>query len=206
MNAGAPADIDYLEAPGAGPGIPDLSKPPPSGGQPPPPPPPGQEIELSAFPGWEQATVEQFLEGAGHGLHMLIGVSEQDWQMTRTDLDRIAPPLTRILNRWEPAVRASPYADPILVAYGFGLYGWRSALQRQRALRDMARAEQELDRYERPTAQPSPAQSSARVRFPTADEQPAGENGAGPAQHVTPDDVEFGGTPRYFDTGGSTNE
>ena len=130
--------IDYVE--GAGPGIPELEQP--------------IERALPAEqapaietlgPGWEEKTVEDFLNGTGHGLHLLLGAGEKDWLMTRTDLDRIAPPLTRILNRYEPAVRASAYADPLLVAGGFGLYGWRSALQRQAAIR--AKAEGRGDGY-----------------------------------------------------------
>jgi hypothetical protein len=103
----------------------------------------GGEGEPSLFPGWEQGTVEQFLRGGGAGIHMLIGAGEKDWLLTKQDLDRIAPPLTRIANRWEPALRLSPFADPILLSYGVVLYAWRSALERQRALRDRAELEPE---------------------------------------------------------------
>jgi hypothetical protein len=82
-------------------------------------------------------------------LHMLAGVAEKDWLMTVADLDRIAPPLTRIANRYEPALRLSPLADPLLVAHGFALYGWRSALERKRALRDAEEQEPAGDGYER---------------------------------------------------------
>lgn len=108
--------------------------------------PEGQPTET--LPGWEQETVEQFLRGTGAGLHMLAGVAEKDWLMTKADLDRIAPPLTRIANRYEPALRLSPLADPLLVAHGFALYGWRSALERKRALRD-TEEEPVGDGYER---------------------------------------------------------
>jgi hypothetical protein len=135
-------EVDYLEE--RGPGIAEL----PTGqdgmvllgGDP-------AEEEQQAppvYPGWEQETVEQFLMGFGAGTHMLIGAAEKDWLMTKRDLARIAPPLTRIMNRWEPAVRMSPYADPLLVAHGFALYGWRSGLERNRALRDAAAAEGEV--------------------------------------------------------------
>lgn len=133
---GEPEEIAYVEE--RGPGIPELPDTIALGGEPAP-----ELPGVPAYPGWEEKTVEQFLMGFGAGTHMLIGVADHDWQMTEKDLERIAPPLTRILNRWEPAVRVSPYADPLLVAHGFGLYGWRSALERQRALRD-AQAEQEI--------------------------------------------------------------
>jgi hypothetical protein len=88
------------------------------------------------YPGWQLDHVETFLMGLGSGIHMLIGQSEHDWEMTRADLERIAPPMMRIANRWQPALRASVYADPFMVAYGFALYGWRSALERARAIKD----------------------------------------------------------------------
>jgi hypothetical protein len=88
------------------------------------------------YPGWSEETVTTFMQGAGAGIHMVWGVAEKDWLLTKTDIDRIIPPLTRILNRYEPTLRLSPYADPFLLAYGLALYGWRSALERQRALRD----------------------------------------------------------------------
>src|SRR5438552_7326064 len=115
-------EIDYLED--SGPGIPDLPQ------TPAPALPPGAEPAPAAGPpGWEQDTIETFLQGTGAGIHMLIGQTERDWLMTEADLKRIAPPLTRICNRWEPALRLSPAADPLLVAHGFALYGWRSALE-----------------------------------------------------------------------------
>jgi hypothetical protein len=130
------AEVDYVEQ--AGPGIPELPDAPPSDALP-----AGQPV-APIYPGWEQGTVEQFLRGTGAGIHMLIGASERDWLMTEKDLERIAPPLTRICNRWEPALRLSPIADPLLVAHGFALYGWRSALERQRALRDQALEHEDL--------------------------------------------------------------
>lgn len=138
----SPVEFDYVEE--TGPGVVDLSQVPPEEEQ---LPLEGEVVEPAQL--WEQDTIEKFLQGTGVGLHMLAGVSEKDWLMTKTDLERIAPPLTRIVNRYEPLARLSPYGDPLLVAHGFALYGWRSALERKRALRD---AEKELahgDGYER---------------------------------------------------------
>jgi len=191
------AELDYTE--GTGPGIPDLSQPPPrASGAPPPREPPApseqeRQQELAALPGWEQGTVEQFLKGTGAGVHMLVGVADSDWLLTEKDLERIAPPLTRILNRYEPAVRVSPYADPLLVAHGFGLYGWRSALERQRALRDARREAEAGDGYVRREPAPAPAPAPS-----------ASENGAGPAaagDEGIPEGIDLEG-PRYFDTRG----
>lgn len=158
--ADEPTEIDYVEE--RGPGIPELGAPVALGEGAVDEQALAEEIKL--LPGWERETVEQFLSGTGHGLHMLIGAGEKDWLLTRTDLDRIAPPLTRILNRYEPAMRASVYADPLLVAHGLGLYGWRSALQRQAALR--ARAEAQGDTYVDVTEEPAPAPPPGAVPWP----------------------------------------
>jgi hypothetical protein len=130
--AGAVEEVDYLEE--GGPGIPDIS-----GAPLVPPPRAAQEAEPPP-PGWDQETIETFLRGTGSGIHMLIGQAERDWLLLEEDLRRIAPPLTRICNRWEPALRLSPLADPLLVAHGFALYGWRSALEAKRAQRDAEEA------------------------------------------------------------------
>ena len=128
----------------------------------------GRAAVLPAYPGWDQEAVEQFLRGTGAGIHMLIGAAERDWLMTEKDLERIAPPLTRICNRWEPALRLSPLADPLLVAHGFALYGWRSALERQRALRDEEIAQESAPgaRYERPPEEPEPSRGDRPERDP----------------------------------------
>lgn len=135
-------EIDYVEGPG--PGIPELPATPLQE-----PAALSGEAPAQDLPGWEQDTVEQFLRGTGAGLHMLAGVAERDWTMTQADLERIAPPLTRIMNRYQPTLRLSPVADPLLVAHGFALYGWRSALERKRAMRDLEDAASAGDGYER---------------------------------------------------------
>ena len=163
-------EIEYLEE--SGPGILEL---PDGAGQ---PQPPVEEPPAEGLPGWEQETIETFLQGTGAGIHMLIGQSERDWMMTQKDLERIAPPLTRICNRWEPALKLSPLADPLLVAHGFALYGWRSALEAKRAQRD---AEEEIVG---PGYEHGPEPEAAEEPEP----EPAGANG------------------RYFDQGDSRGE
>jgi hypothetical protein len=74
----------------------------------------------------------------GRLLHATIGVSEQDWQYTDLDLQAIAPPLTRICNRYEPIRRYARYGDPITLATALAAYGTRSLLERSQELQARA--------------------------------------------------------------------
>lgn len=114
------------------------------GSPPPQPPPAGEEPEgTAAFQvGWQEEQVHDWLMNAGGLAHAAFGVAEQDWSMTKSDLERISPPMTRILNRFEPAAALAAYSDPAAVAMGMGMYGWRSALERAAVLRARARAEE----------------------------------------------------------------
>jgi hypothetical protein len=78
-------DVDYVEQPG--PGIPELPAGAPAGVV--------EDAQLLPVevPKWERETIEQLLRGTGAGVHWMWGVSERDWLMTKTDLERIAPPL-----------------------------------------------------------------------------------------------------------------
>jgi hypothetical protein len=64
----------------------------------------------------------------------MAGVGEQDWLYTELDLAAIAPPLTRICNRYEPIARFAKYSDPLTLAFAFGAYGVRSLEERQAVL------------------------------------------------------------------------
>lgn len=176
-------EIDYLEESG-GPGISELP----------------ERVEIPAddvagaqevpqYPGWDQETIEVFLKGTGVGIHQLIGQTEKDWMMTEKDLERIGPPLTRIANRWEPALKLSPIADPLLVAHGMALYGWRSALEAKRAQRDR---EEEID---------VPRAGYARGPI-LPDEDLDVEPSSNGHQDVAIDDLDPD-QPRYFDRGDS---
>lgn len=162
-------EIDYLEE-AHGPGITEIPA----------------ELELGAAPeedrpepevlppGWDQATIEKFLEGAGAGIHMVAGKGERDWLMTEQDLRRIGEPLTRICNRYEAVINLSGFADPLLVAHGLALYGWRSTLEAKRAQRD---AEEEVPQG--PTWEHGPPEEEAVAPAPSPEDlhQPGYFNG-----------------------------
>lgn len=128
-------EIDYLESDGPGPGVTEL----PSAIEAPPGDQRAGEMAVDvALPGFELEHIEAFLKGTGAGIHLLLGQNDREWLMTKADLERMAPPLERIANRWEPALRLSPYADPLVFTYGAVLYVWRNALAMQRRKKDQA--------------------------------------------------------------------
>jgi hypothetical protein len=79
---------------------------------------------------WQREQVEAWLTNGGDLLHAAVGLGEHEWVMTQTDLRRIAPSATRILNRYQPTRAVAAFSDPMALAMGFGLYGWRSGLER----------------------------------------------------------------------------
>lgn len=105
-----------------------------------PPPPADQAAEQLVQ--WEADTIEALLSLKGRGLHAAIGVAEEDWRYTELDLAAIAPPLTRICNRYEPIQRLAKYSDPMTLAFALGAYGVRSLEERQRELQYRAQEEE----------------------------------------------------------------
>lgn len=105
---------------------------------------PEPQAELHALPeleGWEQDVVEGLLTAQGSAAHALAGIGEQDWVYTEHDLAAIAPPLTRILNRYPATRAAAGTGDELAVMIGLGGYVTRSYVERRSVL--MARAMEE---------------------------------------------------------------
>ncbi len=108
------------------------------------PPEPGAEIagpapvELA----WEEDSVRSILTAKGSAIHALAGVAEQDWLYTEADLMAIAPPLTRILNRYPVTQAAAGAGDELAVVIAFGGYGMRSYTERKAVLEDQEQAEE----------------------------------------------------------------
>jgi hypothetical protein len=92
-----------------------------------------RDTELGAFelPHVEEESVRSVLLTGGDMLHALAGVGEHDWRATQSDLDRIAPPATRILNRYQFTRAVAAKSDEAALVMGLGLYSWRSLLERQ---------------------------------------------------------------------------
>jgi hypothetical protein len=124
---------------------------------------------------WEEEGVREHLKMAGEGLHLAFGVAEKDWEMSKKDLDRMAGPLTRILNRYEPTARAAVVSDPILLGYGTTMYAYRSLLQRRAvriAEREAAERGDVLEHragYTTPTIVPDSSDSDSEIPRPSPD-------------------------------------
>jgi hypothetical protein len=100
--------------------------------EPAPEPPP--ELTPVVEVGWEEDTVRSLLSAEGQVVHSLAGVGDDDWLWLAHELDAIAPPLTRILNRY-PALRAAAEAgDGMAVMIGLGGHVTRSYMTRRAEL------------------------------------------------------------------------
>jgi len=83
---------------------------------------------------WEEDTVRSILRAEGAAVHTLVGVTDDDWVWLEHELDAIAPPLTRILNRY-PATRAAAGAgDEAAVVIALGGHATRSYIARKAEL------------------------------------------------------------------------
>lgn len=103
--------------------------------------------ELHALPEppdlWEQEQVRGLLTAKGQAIHAIAGVGERDWTYTEQDLAAIAPPLTRILNRYEPTRAAAHVGDELALVIGFGGYASRSIRERRAVMAELDDAEPE---------------------------------------------------------------
>jgi hypothetical protein len=150
-------------------------------------------IESFGIPDVEEPKVRHALFVAGDGLHAAFGVGEYDWLMTQRDLDRIAPPLTRIINRYEAAKIVAGFSDEAAVVMGVGLWGWRSVLERVAVIRAQERGETpsmgptRAPRPEAPApaARPAPGPETPAPAWPS-DAPPAPQASPAPAPPASP--------------------
>lgn len=158
--------IDYAEEPG--PGIAEIHQL-PVGEQ-------INDVELvdgqaqAVEEGWLEESVREHLKMVGSGLHLIFGEGETDFEMSTKDEERMAPPLTRMLNRYEPLRRAAEYSDPVLFGYGATMYMYRSMLQRRDAALEKREAAEEAEMMGQPVG-PRP-RPSARADTSPVDPEP----------------------------------
>lgn len=104
-----------------------------------------EEEGLAVEPGdWDEQRVREFLILQGEITHELLKVGEEDtetWLHTERDLRAIAPPLTRILNRYDATRALAAAGDEALLAAAVVRYGARNYTRRQRLLALQAQAE-----------------------------------------------------------------
>ena len=95
-----------------------------------------EEVVEGIGEAWIEDSVRDHLKLVGDGLHMMLGKDHPTaYKMCQEDLDRIAPPLTRIMNRYESLAQFGVVSDPLLLAEGTVLYAGRSMLQVRAAKR-----------------------------------------------------------------------
>lgn len=176
-------------------------------------PPPAPTAEPAELVQWEERTIEALLGLKGRALHAAAGVAEQDWRYTEVDLAAIAPPLTRICNRYEPIQRLAKYSDPMTLAFALGAYGVRSLEERQAELRLRGEedegaampiaAEEEVTPAPQAPA-PPPRQASnfpTTTAVPAAPAQPA-EAAPPPPRPPRPAEAEIDPTAFQWEVGG----
>lgn len=117
-----------------------------------PPPPPQVDDTPPLAIVWDAAVVESCLTAKGQLLHTAIGKAEADWIYTRDELRAIAPPLTRILNRYDATRAAAATGDEIALVLGLTGYVGRSVQERRAVMAAERAAEEALSEpvYEAP--------------------------------------------------------
>lgn len=100
---------------------------------------------------WQQARVRALLKTKGELVHNFLAVDKAsgEWRYTDADLAAIAPPLTRILNRYDATRAAAAVGDEAELMVGLFGYAARSYSERRIAiarLRAAAAAEEQAGR------------------------------------------------------------
>jgi hypothetical protein len=102
--------------------------------QAPPAPTPEQPPEV-LLDEWDEQRIREALVLQGEVTHALLRVGPEDtetWLHTERDLRAIAPPLTRILNRYDITRAAAAAGDEALLAAGLVRYGARNFTRRRK--------------------------------------------------------------------------
>jgi hypothetical protein len=97
--------------------------------------------------GWKESTIKELLATQGELVHFLLRVGDDEldpdsWKHTQEDLRRIAPPLTRMLNRYDVTKAAAVAGDEASLAAALAAYGGKNYIQRRRLLAQLAAHQQ----------------------------------------------------------------
>ena len=97
---------------------------------------------------WTSERTGAIVRAGGFLLHNADSLSseaggEQLWRATEADVDAIAPPLARILNRYTPARRLAGVSDEAELAFGLFGYAKRNLAERGRLAGDKRQREEE---------------------------------------------------------------
>jgi hypothetical protein len=91
---------------------------------------------------WDPAVVKSMLQAQGSAVHAVVGKADEDWLYTKDELAAIAPPLTRILNRYDATRVAAATGDELALILGLTGHTMRS-LQERKAVLDAIKAAEE---------------------------------------------------------------
>jgi hypothetical protein len=130
----------------------------------PPPDEPAPELLDAA---WDPEVVKGLLTAQGQALHTFAGKGADDWVYTRDELRAIAPPLTRILNRYDATRMAAATGDEFALIIGLTGYVGRSITVRRDALRELRDDEEELE----PIEVYVPSEQATRATTAAADDE-----------------------------------
>lgn len=97
---------------------------------------------------WDPAVVKSMLQAQGAAVHAVAGKAEEDWVYTRQELSAIAPPLTRILNRYDATRVAAATGDELALLLGLTGHTMRSLQERKAALDLIKEAEEDAQAKE----------------------------------------------------------
>lgn len=98
--------------------------------------PPPAPVESVLDVAWEEETVRGLLAAQGEVMHVAVAVDKEsaEWRYTEGDLSSIAPPLTRILNRYDATRAAAQTGDELALIIGLTGYAGRSIAERRVAI------------------------------------------------------------------------
>ena len=95
------------------------------------------ELEEELSEGWEEKQVREILttQGSATNFFLRLHPDDETWKHTEEDLSAIAPPLTRILNRYDATRALSAAGDEVVLGTALFNYGARNVTQRRRLQR-----------------------------------------------------------------------